>query len=84
MDKLDRALTIQKSNRARKIDRSRQHNRSGSEPRHGGKKGRKFIGNRGKVKPNSITGGCPYCQVRLINSRVKLLDVKLACKNFDL
>lgn len=76
MDKLDRDLIIQKSIKAKKIDRSRHNRKIGTEPRHGGKKGRKYVGNRGKVKPNSSSKGCSLCQEKLFNSRAKQLDAK--------
>ena len=67
-----------KNKRSRKLKRNDSHNRrSATESPHGGVKGKHYTGNRGKVKPNSTVGGCPYCQIRVNNSRSKMLEVKL-------
>ena len=59
-----------------------QPRRSASEPLHGGQFGRRYTGNRGKVKPESDVGGCIYCQHLVNNSRRKSMDVKLEASGY--
>ena len=66
-----------KSRQKAKSDRILQ--RSTSEQKSGGMKGRKIIGNTGKIKLNSNPKCCSFCKPQLCILRANSLYAKLSC-----
>jgi hypothetical protein len=80
MNKDDLKKDFAKNRKSRQMAKSdRIPQRSSTEPKSGGMKGRKMIGNTGKVKLNSNPKCCSFCKPHLCISRANSLYARLLC-----